>query len=160
MQKILLLWQKISNIGTIQSASDRHAITIRMFNQISFCLIFMHFLLLIQDVFVNDLFVVAIDTGYLTMMLSGLVLNHYNYHAVAKLSFMIIYPFTAALLIILYGDALHTSYSFIAFIMSVTIVYDSKRYMVPLLVYIIGLWAAMERKKNKMTILFFFTFAL
>jgi signal transduction histidine kinase len=143
MQKILLLWQKLSNIGTNHAASDRQAITIRMFNQISFCLIFMHILLLIQDLFINDIDVIAIDIGYLTMMLSGPILNHFNYHAFAKMSFMLIYPFTAALLIVVYGDALHTSYSYIAFIMSVTIVYDSKRYMIPLLVYIIGLWATM-----------------
>ena len=136
--------EKLTRLGIYEDTSEEDSETIVLFNQFALAIGIISIFLTIQDFVLGAFVSVAIDIVCLIILSSGLLLNYFRLHHVAKVWFMIIHPFIVVVIMLTYGDSLRSSYSFILFFTSILLLFNQTKIIVILISYIILLWFSVE----------------
>ena len=143
--RLSTFFNKIIRIGIYEDTPAEDCDTIMLFNKFSYMINLLLLVVTIQDVFIGVRLDIIIDCICLFIISSGPILNYFRLHGFAKAWSMLMYPtFLAAPIMIIYGDILHTSYSFFVFFTYTLLFFNSKKTLILLPSYLVLLWVFLQ----------------
>ena len=131
---------KIFHIGIYEDTPEDDKGVIVLFNQLSYTIASIFVITFFQDLFVLDIRGMLMDIITILVCLNGPILNYFRLHKVAKMLFMLVHPLLLAIVIVIYSDMMHSSYIFILSFTCALILFENRKTIISLVLYITALW--------------------
>ncbi len=133
MNFILDLWEKLINLGITKDLPINEQRKIRLLNQVTAGTLIGVCLLVLQNIFLSSPFLSPLVTAiYLTFVLYA---NYLKKHLLARRLYILIFPLLVSAVIITYGDDIRLEYSYLVFILTTIIFFNSSNSKWALFIY-------------------------